>query len=322
MRGAAGLRGAVVGAVVLTLALSGCGKSSPPKIAATVEGTQITSEQVDALYKAFSNTESGAEDLAGADGTKVDPKDVRATALSYRIKIAFIEYLAQREGVQVPSDDSQDALYQGLADVGSLKFAGYQPDDLKIAAHMEAVSKAIAAKLLPDPTVAQQDLEDAFKDSKELVGKSFRATTDIAFMDGPDSAAQLKQALDAGTDFTKATDALGGATLAAQTVDINPISPIQADLIEAVRKLDPGKTADPIKYDVGDVPVYVVLHQQKRKDLPALTLDQAKPELTKIVAEHKQFEVFQDWLKKQFLAAHITVNSYYGKWDPNYQAVI
>jgi hypothetical protein len=325
--GRARLRGApagIAGALALSLTLSGClfGGASEPDIAATVEGTQITSAQVNELYDIFANTDTGADDLTGADGVKVDPKQIRATALSYRIKIAFIEYLAQREGAVIPPDDSKDQLYDELAQIGSLKVSGYQGQDLKVAARIEAMSKAIAKKLLPNPTVTRDELQQAYDERKDIVGKSFRATTDIAFMDGPESAAALKKALDKGEDFVKATDALGDSTLAAQTVDINPITPIQADLIQVVRKLDTGKTADPIRYDVGDVAVYAVLHQQKRVDLPALTLEQAKPELTKIVAEHKQFLIFDDWLKKQYITAKIVVNKYYGKWNPSFQAVV
>ncbi|HUR74089.1 MAG TPA: peptidylprolyl isomerase [Sporichthya sp.] len=311
----------VAGAVVLTLAVTGCGKGGAPSIAANVEGTEITSAQVQALYDIFAQTDTGAADLQGADGVKVDPREVRATALSYQIKVAFIEYLARREGVAVPAGDSQDSLYDELAQIGSLKVSGYQGQDLKTAARLEAISKAIAKKLLPDATVTRAELQQAYDERKDLVGKSFRATTGVAFMDSPESAAALKQELAKGTDFTAATDALSG-TVAAQVVDINPISPIQPELIETVRKLDPGQSSDPVRYDLGEVTVYTVLYQQKRTDLPALTLEQAKPELTKIVVEHKQFLVFSDWLKKQYTDAKITVDKYYGEWNPTYQAVV
>lgn len=325
MSGLARLRGAmsgVVGAAVLSLALSGCGGDSEPAIAANVEGIEITSAQVNELYAVFANTEAGAEGLQGVDGVRVDPAQIRATALSYRIKIAFMEYLATREGAEIPEDDSNDAIYDELAEIGSLKVSGYQGQDLKVAARIEAISKSIAKKLLPDATVSREELQAAYDERKDIVGKSFRATTDIAFVDTEENALALKKALDQGTDFEKATDGLGDVVLAAQTVDINPITPIQAELIEVVRKLDAGKTAEPIRYDVGDVPVYAVLHQQKRTDLPALTLEEAKPELTKIVVEHKQFLVFSDWLKKQYQTAQIEVDKYYGKWNPSFQAVV
>ena len=312
---------AIAGAVALSLALSGCGGGGVPEVAATVEGTEITSADVEALYQIFANTQAGASGLQGVNGVTVDPKQVRAAALSYRIKVAFIEHLAQRESVVVPEDDTDQALYDELTQIGSLKVSGYQPADLKVAARAEAIGKAIAAKLLPEPTVTREELQEAYDERKDIVGKSFRATTAIAFMDSEASALELKKALDSGTDFTRATDNLNG-TLAAQTVDINPISPIQPELIEAVRKLDPGKTSDPIRYDVGDVPVYTLLYQVKRRDLPALTLEQATPELTKIVQDHKRFVVFEDWLKKQYLTARITVDEYYGAWDPSSQLVV
>lgn len=318
MRGA---RAGVAGALALTLALAGCGGGGAPKIAADVEGIAITSADVDALYDIFASTGAGAADLQGVDGVKVDPKQIRATALSYRIKIAFMDYLAQREGANVPADDSQDDVYDELAQIGSLKTTGYQGADLKVAARVEAISKAIAKKLLPDASVTREELQAAYDERKDIVSKSFRATTGVAFMDSPESAAALRKSLEKGTDFEAATDALNG-TVAAQVVDINPISPIQPELIEQVRKLDPGKTSEPVRYDLGDVTVYTVLYQVKRTDLPALTLEQARPELTKIVVEHKQFLVFTDWLKKQYASAKITVDKYYGKWNPSFQAVV
>ena len=311
----------VAGAVALALALTACGGGGAPEIAANVEGTEIKSTDVDALYDVFANTGAGAQGLQGVNGVRVDPEQIRATALSYLIKIAFVEHLAEREDVVVPEDDTDEALYDELSQIGSLKVSGYQSSDLKVAARIEAISKAIAAELLPNPTVSQEELQQAYDERKDIVGKSFRATTGIAFMDTEASARALRKSLEAGTDFTKATDALGG-TLAAQTVDINPITPIQPELIEAVRKLDPGETSEPIRYDVGDVPVYTVLYQQKRKDLPALTLEEAKPELTQIVQDHKRFLVFDDWLKKQYMTADITVHDYYGDWNPSFQAVV
>ncbi|GAA0619339.1 hypothetical protein GCM10009547_22220 [Sporichthya brevicatena] len=315
-------RAAAAGAVALSLALSGCGGDSEPAVAANVEGTEITSAQVNELYDVFARTGAGAESLEGVGGVKVDPAQIRATALSYRIKVAFIEYLAQREGVKVSDDATKDDVYDELAQIGSLKVSGYQGQDLKVAARVEAISKAIAAKLLPEVSVTKEELQKAYDERKDIVGKSFRATTGIAFLDSEQSALALKKELDKGTDFTKASDAAGDVVLAAQTVDINPITPIQADIIEAVRKLDPGKTSDPIRYDIGDVPVYAVLHQITRKDLPALTLEAATPELKKIVVDHKRFLVFDDWLKKQYLTARIEVDKYYGKWNPTYQAVV
>ncbi len=314
-----------VGAVLCAaVVLSACGGGGEPEVAADVEGIKITSEQVNLLYDIFAKTDAGQQGLAGEapGGLAVDPKQVRATSLSYQIKVAFLNFLAEREQITIPEDTSKDEVYEGLAGIGSLQVAGYRGQDLKIAARIEAISKAIAAKLLPEVTVTEADLQKAYDERKDVVGKSFRATTDIAFISSETAAKALKAALDQGKDFIAATDALGDETLAAQTVDVNPITPIQADVIEKVRTLDVGKTAEPIRYDVDGATVFVVLHQQKREDLPALTLKEATPELTKAVIDRKRFVVFQDWLKKQYEAANIDVDGYYGKWNPSFQAVV
>lgn len=322
-RGGAGL--------ALALAVSGCGLigggGGEPQIAADVEGTTITSAQVNQLYEVFARTEAGQQALGGGGSgepgsSTLEPKQIRQTALSYQIKVAFLTFLGARENVAVPEDASKDEVYDALASIGSLQVAGYRGQDLKVAARIEAISKAIAARLLPEASVTDAELKAAYADRKDLVGKSFRATTDIAFMGSEAAADALKTALDAGQDFAASTAALGEATLEARTVDINPITPIQADLIEKVRTLDAGRTADPISYDVDGAALFVVLHQRKRVDLPALTLTEATPELTKAVIDHKRFVVFDDWLGKQYLAARIDVDPYYGRWDPSFRAVV
>jgi hypothetical protein len=303
--------------------LAGCG-SGEPKVAADVEGTPITSAQVTELYDVFARTAEGQETLdgSGPDSTTVDPKQIRAAVLSYRIKVAFVETLARREGVDVPETAAQESIYDALAEGRSLQAAGYRSQDLEAAAHLEALSKAIAAKLLPDVTVTEAELAAAFRERGDIVGKSFRATTDLAFMVSQDSASQLRSALDGGASFHQATQALSAQTLEAQTVDITSLSPLSPEVLKVVRTLAPGQTAEPIRYDLGGAAVFVVAHQEKRVDLPALTLAQAAPELRKAVIDHKRFLFFQDWLKQEFLSAHIRVNHYYGSWNPSFQAVV
>ncbi|MGQ0623442.1 MAG: peptidylprolyl isomerase, partial [Sporichthyaceae bacterium] len=185
----------------------------------------------------------------------------------------------------------------------------------------EAISKAIAARLLPEVTVSDTELQAAFDERKDIVGESFRASTNIAFMDDQTSAENLKAQLEDGKEFLAAAKALGEATLTAETVDVNPLSPLPPAFIDVVKGLKVGAVAEPIQYDVDDGAVFVVLQQNKREDLPALTLDQARPELIEIVKDKKRLAVFEQWFEKQFAAAKVDVDGYYGKWNASFQAV-
>lgn len=318
--------GATAAGVALSLALSGCGVfgggGGEPEIAADVAGTPITSARVNELFSIFANTSSGAAGLEGGEsGIKVSPEQIRATALSFQIKVTFLEVLAEREGITVPEQIDEE-VFEDFAGITSLQSQGFRGEDLKIAARAEAIGKAIAAKLLPEVTVTDEDVQAAYDERKDIVGESFRATTDIAFMDSETSAAKLKADLEDGKKFLDATAAAGSATLVAETIDITPLSPVQPDVLDAVRTLDAGKTAEPIRYDVGDGPLFVVLHQQKRTDLPALSVEEARPELEDIVTNRKRKDVYDQWLKQQYTAANITVDDYYGKWESSFQAVI
>lgn len=310
---------AIVGA--LALAVSACGGGGRPEVAAKVEGVPIASDRIDELFNIFAGTAQGAAELGGPDGQTLPPKQVRATALTYQIRVTFLDYLATRENIVLPTGVDNSELYNEFAGIGTLTDAGFRGQDLAIAARAEAISKAIAAKLLPEVTVSETELQAAFDERKDIVGESFRASTNIAFMDDQTSADMLKAELEDGVDFTKAVSALGEKTLTAETVDVNPLSPLPPAFIEVVKGLKVGDVAEPIQYDFEDGAVYVVLQQTKREDLPALTLDQARPELAEIVKDKKRLAVFEQWFEKQFAAAKVDVDGYYGKWNPSFQAV-
>lgn len=313
-------------ASALALTVSGCGLfGSPgvPQVAATVEGMPISSKTVQDLYTKFANTEQGKSDMdpSQQQGLVVSPKQIRQTALTYQIRVTFLEALAKLKGVTVQDTQDQKDIANELSNAPSLQQGGYAASDLEIAQRAELLSKAIAQKLLPDVIVNPQEIQDAYDQRQDLVGASFRATTDIAFMDDQASADELVSRLNKKDKWADIVKDLGPKALQAQTVEVSPLSPVQKDFIDTVRGLKVGGTSKPLPYQVDDGSVYIVLHVEKRTDLPKLSVADATPELTKIVQDDKRYAFFQQWFDKQYREADIRVNKYYGKWNKSFLAV-
>jgi hypothetical protein len=320
------LRGiAVAGALALTV--SGCSmpfsSQGVPEVAAYVEGTPVSSKDVQSLYEKFASSDQGKSDMdpTQQQGLVVSPKQIRQTALTYQIRVVFLEALAKLKGVTDADQAAQKEIANELAQAPSLQQGGYQASDLEIAKHAEVLSKAIAQKLLPNVIVNPQEIQDAYDQRQDLVAASFKSKVDVAFLDDQPSADELISRLNKKEDFFTITKDLGSKALQAQEVDVSPLSPVQKDFIDTVRGLKAGETSKALPYSVDDGNVYIVLHVDKREDLPKLTLAQATPELTKIVQDDKRYAFFQQWFDKQYREADIKVNKYYGKWNKSFLAV-
>jgi hypothetical protein len=320
------LRGIGV-AAALALMVSGCSmpfsSQGVPEVAAYVQGMPISSKDVQALYDKFATSDQGKSDMdpTQQQGLVVSPKQIRQTALTYQIRVTFLEALAKLKGVTDADQEAQKEIANELAQAPSLQQGGYQASDLEIAKHAEVLSKAIAAKLLPDVIVNPAEIQDAYDQRQDLVAASFKSKVDVAFLDDAASADTLISRLNKKDDFFAITKDLGAKALQAQEVDVSPLSPVQKDFIDTVRGLKTGETSKALPYQVDDGSVYIVLHVAKREDLPKLTVAQATPELTTIVQEDKRYAFFQQWFDKQYREADIRVNKYYGKWNKNFLAV-
>jgi hypothetical protein len=320
------LRGiGVAGALALTV--SGCSmpfsSQGVPEVAAYVQGMPISSKTVQDLYDKFATSDQGKSDMdpTQQQGLVVSPKQIRQTALTYQIRVTFLEALAKLKGVTAQDTEEQKEIANELATAPSLQQGGYQASDLEIAKRAEVLSKAIAQKLLPDVIVNPAEIQDAYDQRQDLVGASFKSKVDVAFLDDQASADTLISRLNKKDDFFAITKDLGAKALQAQEVDVSPLSPVQKDFIDTVRGLKSGETSKALPYQVDDGSVYIVLHVAKREDLPKLTVAQATPELTTIVQEDKRYAFFQQWFDKQYREADIRVNKYYGKWNKNFLAV-
>jgi hypothetical protein len=279
-------------------------------VAAVVEGTRIPSSETEAMVDAYLHRQTSQP--MGED----TPRDqIAKGVLEYQIKLTTLEHLAATLGVSSePSSyfDSTARLVQP-EDTGRI---GERPEDLARELQAGRLSQAMAKKLFPDVPISDAAVQAEFERRAPLLDRHWKATAQLARFGAEDPATQLRKRVGAGEKFADVASALGAADVG--TVDVNPVvAPLPAGVLDALGKLTLGGVSDPIP--AGGA--WIVARLDSRQDVPRLTLDELRPELTDFLAERERQDRFQEWFQTKFAAAAVKVSSYYGKWDAQHTTV-
>jgi parvulin-like peptidyl-prolyl isomerase len=102
-------------------------------------------------------------------------------------------------------------------------------------------------------------------------------------------------------------------------VDINPaVAELPNSVLDAVGSLQPGQVSPGLQTSTGWLSILV----EHRDAVTKPTFEDLRPELTGHLVDQERARLFQDWFEKQFIAAAVTVDGYYGKWNPQLHTVI
>ena len=316
---------ALIVAVIVALSLLGGGCSSGggsrPRVAAVVEGTRIASSETEAMVDAYLHRQTPqpmGEDTRGLHlpPPPDTPRDqIAKGVLEYQIKLTSLEHLAATLGVSSEPTSYFDSTARLIQpeDTGRI---GERPEDLARELQAGRLSQAMAKKLFPDVSISGAALQAEYERRAPLLDRHWKATAQLARFAAPDPATPLRTRVGAGERFADVASALGAADVG--TVDVNPVvAPLPAAVLDALGKLSPGAVSDPIP--AGGA--WIVARLESRQDVPRLTLDELRPELTQYLAERERQGRFQDWFQTKFAATAVKVSSYYGKWDPKHTTV-
>lgn len=292
--------------VAAALLVGGCsnGGGKRPSVAAVVEGTRIASAETEAMVDAYLRRQA-----RGPMGEDAPRDEIAKGVLEYQIKLTCLEQLATKLGVSTePASyfDSTARLIQP-EDFGRI---GERPEDLARELQAGRLSQAMAKKLFANVSISDTAVQAEYERRAPLLDRNWKATAQLARFGAPDAAAELRKRAGAGEPFADVATALGAAD--AGTVDVNPVvAPLPAAVLDALGKLPPGGVSEAIP--VGGA--WIVARLDRRQDVPRLTLDDLRPELTEFLAERERQDRFQEWFQTKFAAAAVKVSSYYGKWD-------
>jgi hypothetical protein len=297
---------------VAAMLAGGCsnGGGKRPAVAAVVEGTRIPSSETEAMVDAYLRRQA-----PGPMGEDAPRDEIAKGVLEYQIKLTCLEHLATMEGVSTEAASYFDSTARLIQpeDYGRI---GERPEDVARELQAGRLSQAMAKKLFPNISISDTALQAEFERRAPLLDRHWKASAQLARFGSADPVAELRKRAGAGEQFTDAASALGAADVG--TVDVNPVvAPLPAAVLDTLGKLPPGGISEAIP--VGGA--WIVARLVSRQDVPRLTLDELRPELTEFLAEREQQNRFQEWFQTKFAAAKVKVSSYYGKWDAEHTAV-
>ena len=309
------IRKVVAVAVLAGLVATGCSKSSkPPAVAAVVEGAEVKSADTLALYDAYQHRQTPT---TGDSKAKLSRQEVLRTILGYQIKVTFLEQLAKKQNVTVGAGDSYDAA-AGSVDPEAFKAFGLREEDFARSLRAGRLSKAIAEKQFPDVTVSDSALHAEFDRRADDPFRPWKAKIKVARFADQASADKVKERVAAGEKFDDVASVLG-VQGGVSEVDVNPaVAELSSNILDAIGQAPVGQVTPGIQSTTGWLSILV----EKRDTVAKPTFDQLRPELTDYLVNQERARLFQEWFDKQWSAAAIRVDKYYGKWNPDLHNVV
>jgi parvulin-like peptidyl-prolyl isomerase len=301
--------------VVAGLVATGCSKSSkPPGVAAVVEGADIKSADTLALYAAYQHRQTP---VTGDTKAQLNRRELLRTILGYQIKLTFLEQLAKKQNVTVNDSESFDAAAQAV-DPAAFQAFGLREEDFARSLRAGRLSKAIAEKQFPDVTVSDSAVHAEFDRRADDPFRPWKAKIKVArFADQP-SADKVKERVAAGEKFDDVASVLG-AQGGVSEVDVNPqVAELSSNILDAIGSVPVGQVSAGIQSTTGWLSILV----EKRDTVAKPTFDQLRPDLTDYLVNQERARLFQEWFDKQWSAAAIKVDSYYGKWNAELHNVV
>jgi len=295
-----------------TLLAGGCsnGGGKRPPVAAVVEGTKIPSSETEAMVDAYLRRQA-----PGPMGEDAPRDEIARGVLEYQIKLTCLEHLATTLGVSTDASSYFDSTARLIQpeDYGRI---GERPEDLARELQAGRLSQAMATKLFPNISISDTAVQAEYERRAPLLDRHWKATAQLARFGAAEPAAEVRRRVAAGEHFADVASALGAADVG--TVEVNPVvAPLPAAVLDVLGKLSPGAVSDAIPV----AGAWIVARLEGRQDMPRLTIDELRPELTGYLAERERQDRFQEWFQTKFTAAAVKVSSYYGKWDAQHTAV-
>ncbi|MDQ3944485.1 MAG: peptidylprolyl isomerase [Actinomycetota bacterium] len=295
-------------ALIMVVVAGGCGDDGPPKVAATVAGKDVSSERVERLTTQWVKSES-SQAVGGGKGAPMERKQAAKLVLGFIIRSLFLEHLAARMGIE---DNPSELETLAPAEVPTAEFeaAGWSRADLEQSLRDARLSKAIGEKVFPKVAVSEVELRQKYDRSADFFQQTWRSQIRVAHFDSEAAARTLRGREVKGDAFDAAARELGARQVGSLGL-VSPATPLPAPVLEAIAALQAGQMSDPIPGGGG----FLVMVADSREDGAAITFEEAKPELTKVLEDEQRQRLFYDWFSKKLAEAEVDVADYYGTWD-------
>lgn len=291
--------------------------SGDPSVAATVNGTEIS---VDEVAERF---EQAKQDPQVAEQLQADPKataSIQATILTQLVISELLEQWAADLDIEATDQevaDERDALIEQMGGQEAFDTAveqsGLSEEDVNLQIRQQVLQKEISAKVGEDSEVSDADIKAFYEENREArYGE--KATARHILVDSQEKAKQLMQQLRKGADFAKlaekeSTDTGSGA----QGGELPEFGRGQMvpQFEEAVFAAKPGELVGPVKTEFG-FHIIEVLDIKSGQELA-----EVEEEIRGELSQSQGGEALQAELQKRTQEAEVTVNPRFGTWNPD-----
>lgn len=290
---------------VLGLVLAACGGGGA--VVATVNGIEITSEEVEALY---------SENL-GAVPTELFAENLRNTIVEFvviqeaeaRFGIAFtpeeIEARVAELRSQIEAQSGELSYEEFLAE------QGFTEERIYRIAHQQLVADAVETELLADAgPITDEELSDRY--DAALMDLTNACVSHI-LVETEEEALDAKARIEAGESFADVAMELGTDGTAANGGELgcSALSQYVPEFALGAYEVPLNETSEPVRSQFG----YHLILVTERTTTP---IEEAEADLRAAAEIERAGTLVQDWLLEIVTAAEVTIDEEYGTWvtDP------
>lgn len=303
------MKNIIVRLAVLGLVLTACGGGGA--VVATVNGAEITSEDVEALYSEGLGAvpaEQFAENLRntivefiviqeaeGRFGITFTPEEIEARVAELRTQIE----------AQIESQGQELTYEEFLAE------QGFTEDRIYRIAHQQLVADAVETALLADAgPITDDELADRY--DAALMDLTEACVSHI-LVETEEEALDAKARIEAGESFADVAMELGTDGTAANGGELgcSALSQYVPEFALGAYDVPLNETSQPVRSQFG----YHLIFVTERTTTP---IEAAEADLRAAAEIERSGRLVQDWLLEIVTAAEVTIDEEYGTWvtDP------
>ncbi len=280
-------------------------------IAAWVGDTAIPASEVERL---LTQVEGEAHDHGHAGQESLEHR----AALSFLIRLTMLEEAAAEYDLVIESNETERDVVAAIP-TATLTSNGVVAEDLERGLRASRLTTELSRVLFPDAAVSDTQVAAFHAGNPEMFAASWVIDGHIFFFDAEATAADARAAL------------LDGAT-----VDdvIDAFTPIEHGPLEAIGSDAP--LPDPLRDAIGQTPAggltpivsdeprvtHAIVRVDERTDVPALTIEDARPQIVDILTTQIQTAFFWDWFEERLAAADVRIDPSFGSWSSDEGTVI
>jgi parvulin-like peptidyl-prolyl isomerase len=291
----------------MSVLLAACG-SVGERVAATVDGAEITVDDVLAVYPAGEDEDVIASDTFRASLTNVIVGQVILSAAESEfgiepaedeIETQYQDFVSQLEATDV------DGNYEA-----ALEANGITDARVRQAAKEELVANALQERLAEDvPEVSDEDVEAEFEANDNLYRN---ACIKHILLETEEEANQVKARLDEGEDFGEVAAEMSIEPQAAETfgdLGCSNLARYVGEFADGAEAAEVGVVTDPVQTEFG---WHLILVEEIDDD------DTVRQAIRDTLASTAESQYFQDWILDALESADVQVDEDFGTWvtDP------